>query len=534
MRETVDGHITEIEKVVTHMRHTTQYSKASLMVQADLQLTNRLASQRRQNPNDFTEFPVDNLPRILTENFFGREAQIDLVERNLGADMQQLEKLRVYTIYGRRGIGKTQIALEYARRFKKNFDAVFWVSSIPFGTWMPTLLTQAKIRAETSGSLRQSFGEIAVALELPGADKNKDFEENQIKVLQWLEKTDRTWLLIYDNAERAQLLKSYWPRKAAGSILLTSRTWFNFANEETRNGDTVPVFNDDERWDFLMHLLGPDWQNNHLGGPEASNEKRAARAVMSKLGGLALAISQAANLILETKCTGDTSIVTFLRLFEAHRLKLAPRQIGHRDNLTHALDTVWSIALDSQSQDARSLLGVFSLLSPDSIPLDLFLPVKQSRLDGKLEFCKQSGHSAAVAMSDAMQTAVNDLKEAKLIQEDDRNFIIHRVIQEAMNYDDVHALQSSFDAATQLLHEAFPVQEEGRPLHKEWPRCQTYILHVVKLANLFVEFRKGQDERFKPTLDFVRLLSNCGWYVECTESTNTVALTNIQVSIRSR
>ena len=373
-------------------------------------------------------------------------------------------------------------------------------------------LTERQIRSKNSVSLRQSFAEIAVALELPGADKNKNYEENQIKVLQWLEKTDRTWLLIFDNAERGQLLKSYWPRKAAGSILLTSRSVFNFANEESRVGDNIPVFSEDERWDFLMQLLGEDWQNNHLGGGRGYLEKKAAKTLMDKLGGLALAISQAATLIRETRVTGDSSIITFLKQFENQGRRLPSRQIGHRDTLVHALDTVWSIALDALTPNARSLLGVFALLSPDSIPLDLFLPLDQNRLNGKLDFCKQLGPGSAVALSTAMQDAVDELLAAKLVQKDDRNFVIHRVIQEAMIgvYDNIKALQASFDAATQLLHEAFPIQLYGRPLHKEWPRCQTYVQHVINLSKLFVGFRKGQDT-FIPSLDFVRLLSNCGW-----------------------
>ena len=350
-----------------------------------------------------------------------------------------------------------------------------------------------------------------MALELPGADKNKNFEENQIKVLLWLEKTDRTWLLIYDNAERSQLLQAYWPRKAAGSVLVTTRSYYNFENEEHRVGDTIPVFSPDERWDFLMQLLGKEWNNDHLGGSRGQMERSAARELLESLGGLALAITQAASLILERKITGDTSIVTFLRLFKEKRQQLPPRQIAHRDNLIHALDTVWSIRLDALSADARSLLGVFALLSPDSMPIDLFLPSKQSRLDGKLDFCKQAGSTGmVVAMSHGMQAAVDELLDAKLIQQDERNFVIHRVIQEAMNYDNIHALQGSFDAATQLLYEAFPVHYLGRPLTSEWPRCLTYVQHVVRLSNVFYDLRKGRDE-FTADIHLVRLLSNCGW-----------------------
>jgi hypothetical protein len=48
-----------------------------------------------------------------------------------------------------------------------------------------------QVQCETSASLRQSFTDIAVALELPGADRTGHFEENQIKVLQWLKKTGK-------------------------------------------------------------------------------------------------------------------------------------------------------------------------------------------------------------------------------------------------------------------------------------------------------------------------------------------------------
>jgi hypothetical protein len=125
MREAIAGYISEIEKAVTHMRQTTLNSKANQTAQSILS-SGRMALRGRKNPHDYTDFPVDNLPKILTPNFFGREAQIDKIHKHLGANDQQL---RVYTTYGTRGIGKTQIALEYARRYKDRFNAVFWVSS---------------------------------------------------------------------------------------------------------------------------------------------------------------------------------------------------------------------------------------------------------------------------------------------------------------------------------------------------------------------------------------------------------------------
>jgi hypothetical protein len=323
--------------------------------------------------------------------------------------------------------------------------------------------------------------------------------------------------LIYDNAEEEQLLRGYWPTGATGSVLLTSRHWANIQHDEYRNGQTVPLFNPQERWDLLMKLLGLQWQSENLEGPTGALEREAGTRLLNHLGGLTLAIVQAASLIKENRATGDQSIRTLLKLFEESRAKLPSRQIGHRDNLIHALDTVWSIALNVLSYNARSLLSVLALLAPDAIPLALFLPNDQTRLDGRLEFCKhsmsdesQSILSSAVDPSSAMEAALEELQKANLITRNGRDLVVHRVIQEAMNFHGIHDLQESFDAASQLVYEAFPKQDSSRPLFDVWPRCQMYVQHAVNLAKLYTAFRQGR-ESFIGSDQFVRLLCNCGW-----------------------
>jgi hypothetical protein len=323
--------------------------------------------------------------------------------------------------------------------------------------------------------------------------------------------------LIYDNAEEEQLLRGYWPTGATGSILLTSRHWANIQHDEYRNGQTVPLFNPQERWDLLMKLLGLQWQNEFLEGPTGDLEREAGTRLMVHLGGLTLAIVQAASLIKETRVTGDQSIRTLLKVFEDSRAKLPPRQIGHRDNLIHALDTVWSIALNAISRNARSLLSVLALLAPDAMPLALFLPSNQARLDGRLAFCKRSVSdesqavlASAVDPSPALEAVLDELQKANLVSRNGRDLVIHRVIQEAMNFHGIHDLQESFDAASQLVYEAFPKQDQGRPLFDVWPRCQMYVQHAVNLAKLYTAFRQGR-ESFSGSEEFVRLLCNCGW-----------------------
>jgi hypothetical protein len=267
-----------------------------------------------------------------------------------------------------------------------------------------------------------------------------------------------------------------------------------------------------------MKLLGLQWQNKYLEGQTGALEREAGTRLLNHLGGLTLAIVQAATLIKESRVTGDQSIRTLLEVFEESRAKLPPRQIGSRDNLIHSLDTVWSIALNVLSRNARSLLSVLALLAPDAMPLALFLPGDQSRLDGRLEFCKcsvsdesQPMAATTVDPSPAMEEALEELQKANLIYRNGRDLIIHRVIQEAMNFHGIKDLQESFDAASQLVYEAFPKQDQGRPLFDVWPRCQMYVQHVVNLAKLYTAFRQGRESPFTGSADFVRLLCNCAW-----------------------
>src|SRR5437762_11022165 len=58
-------------------------------------------------------------------------------------------------------------------------------------------------------------------LDLPEKDATNPTETVQA-IRRWLERTGE-WLLIFDNADTPELLKTYYPRTPKGHILLTSR-----------------------------------------------------------------------------------------------------------------------------------------------------------------------------------------------------------------------------------------------------------------------------------------------------------------------
>ena len=510
MEPKIKDYLDSMENTIKHLKSMGNTSKVN-QIQASNYV--ELGLRDRDVEKDGAEkaiFPVGNLPPFRTEFFTGRSQEIENIHERLGSP--DASRLQTYLIYGRRGIGKTQIALEYSRRYREEYDAIFW------------------IQCETSASLRTSFAEIAVALELDGADKNGHFEENLMKVLGWLKRTKKRWLLIYDNAEREQLLKGYWPVGTRGSILLTSRSFYNFFEDEQRHGETVPLFNNEERWELLMAHLGPEWQAKHFAETDMMTdvEKAAAKTLLDQTRGLPLAIMHAANLVKNERIgqyDGDTSVRGFLDLFKRMYSTLPERQTGPREPLFHSLDTIWSIAFKALSPNARALLGVLALLSPDVILIDLFLPSNQERLTEKLKFCRTgSGDLVSrptiqtiINPSSALLAAVEELRSGAFIGKVGREMRIHREVQEAVNYQEAKDLKDSFDAGVNLVYDAFPKQEGGRPLTDQWDSCRTWIQHAIHLANKYAKYKEGRPEEEAPLKDLpsantlVELIANCAW-----------------------
>jgi hypothetical protein len=114
-------------------------------------------------------FPIRTLPFEPNSKFYGREEELNKMNEFLKPTGNQ--SLRTYTIFGRRGVGKTEIALQFANANESNFDAIFW------------------IQCETAVVIRQSFTNVAIALNLPGAERDGRHEENLLLVQSWLKKT---------------------------------------------------------------------------------------------------------------------------------------------------------------------------------------------------------------------------------------------------------------------------------------------------------------------------------------------------------
>lgn len=146
----VTAHISEIDGTAKHLNEIMNLSS----VNRD-RIQKNLAARHATIPesDEPATFPIQMLPSRKNPRFYGRKAELEKINEALDWRNPKNNPLRTYTIYGRRGVGKTELALEYAYSNPAKFDAIFWVG------------------CETGLILRQSFTDMAKALNLPGADK---------------------------------------------------------------------------------------------------------------------------------------------------------------------------------------------------------------------------------------------------------------------------------------------------------------------------------------------------------------------------
>lgn len=124
---------------------------------------------------------------------------IRLVEVMLPISTNQTRR-NICVFYGMGGIGKTQLAIEFARKYQKTYIAVFWIDG------------------STKQNLKQSIANIANRLpqhQLLGKAKlyvqqpHKELDEAVKDALLWFSESSNTrWLLVYDNVNRDVLARS--------------------------------------------------------------------------------------------------------------------------------------------------------------------------------------------------------------------------------------------------------------------------------------------------------------------------------------
>lgn len=146
-------------------------------------------------------------PLIDPNDFVGRTAELDMMVEILQPGQESVEQRRL-VLGGMGGIGKTQLAIAYARRHQRSYESVFWLN------------------ATSESTLYVSFRSVA-----RGFLQAQDLEylgDAQVlaRVHDWLlDSRNNRWLLVFDNYDDPDQfdINNYCPNTGHGSVILTTR-----------------------------------------------------------------------------------------------------------------------------------------------------------------------------------------------------------------------------------------------------------------------------------------------------------------------
>jgi len=297
--------------------------------------------------------PSSTLPRIWNipyqRNlvFTGREEILTYLANALkGGQATALSQPQA--ISGLGGIGKTQIAVEYAYQYHQDYQTLFWAL------------------ADTRESLVSGYITIAELLNLPEKDE-KDQAIVVSAVMRWLT-THTEWLLILDNADDLTIVREFVPSVFGGHILITTRAQAMGRLAHRIEVDTMPP---DVGALFLLRRAGLILETASLDAAP-STDVAMARGICRELGGLPLALDQAGAYIEETEC----SLSDYQHLYHRRRAALLKRRGGLATDHPEPITTTWSLSFEKVEQAcfaAAELLRLCAFLHPDSIPEDIIL-----------------------------------------------------------------------------------------------------------------------------------------------------------------
>ena len=345
---------------------------------------------------------------------------------------------RVVALCGLGGAGKTSVALEYAHR-QLGDARVAW-----------------QFPAEDPAVLEAGFGELAAQL---GAGEGGD---PVAAVHGMLAASPAPWLLVFDNAPDRGSVAPFVPPAGRGRVLITSR------NQIWPLGQALDV-----------PVLDPQVAGEFLVGRTGDADRRAALELAGELGGLPLALEQAAAYV---QATGD-SLAGYLAAFRQRRPDLLAR--GEPTGYPMTVATTWSLAFEDLQRVAPGAVGLLRLLAfcaPEAVPLRLLLhpgPDLAGRLGEEVTPVLAPLLEDPLAAGDAIAA----LRRYSLVTPAGAGSVsVHRLVQ-AVTVDQMPAeLASQWrQAAAALIEAAIP---DNTKLPEAWPVCAALLPHAQAVLDL--------------------------------------------------
>jgi Tetratricopeptide repeat len=347
---------------------------------------------------------------------------------------------RLVALHGLGGAGKTSVAVEYAHRH---------LAEVGLAWQFP---------AENHEVLLAEFTRLAAQL---GAREMSDAPDPVASVHAVLAAFPADWLLVFDNAAGQEAVREVLPPAGPGRVLITSQS----AAWAWGQAVEVPVLGTEVAAEFLVNRTG-------------DLDERAADDLAAELGGLPLALEQAAAYMQAT----GTTMAEYLLMFRDRRDDLLAR--GHAAGHPADVATTLGLALSRLQEQAPAAVGLARLLAclaPEPVPLARLLAGAQ--VADKL--APDVAATAGPLLGDrvAAGDAIAALRRYSLITPVGGGLVlVHRLVQA------ITLAQQSADLADRWKQAAAALVEAAIPadtaLPEGWPTCAALLPHARVVLDL--------------------------------------------------
>ncbi|KAH7372236.1 hypothetical protein BKA66DRAFT_423213 [Pyrenochaeta sp. MPI-SDFR-AT-0127] len=307
-----------------------------------------------------TLFSLEGVPRV--SQFVDRPAEMAKMEQVLLPGPTQTRRQKIHVLHGLGGIGKTQLAVEFARRHHPLFSSVWWLDG----------RSESSVkRSIASHASKIPSGQIPETSRTYAADSGADVNAVVKDVMNWLAQPDNTaWLLIFDNVDReynpqggdpdAYDVRRYLSGADHGSVLVTTR----LARLE-QLGKSQPLGKVDK--EQAQAILKNWYKRKH----DTSEVNR----LLELLDGLPLAIAQAGAYLQES----GVGLTAYLKFYEQQWSELMESKLSDdaplQDYPNRSIWTTWAIsyqAIRSKHEATANLLLLWSFLDNKDLWHGLF------------------------------------------------------------------------------------------------------------------------------------------------------------------
>ncbi|HNG36576.1 MAG TPA: tetratricopeptide repeat protein [Nitrosomonas sp.] len=365
--------------------------------------------------------------------FKGRDALLEELQQSLSKAPSAADTPTVVRVLkGLGGVGKTRLALEYARQHVDDYSALLFIVG------------------DSAEALQRNLAALCGLLNLP-ARQEVDESKQCAAALTWLRQYPG-WLLIIDNVDSesaALAVETLAPQLLGGHVLVTTRLahWSHHLQPLL-----VDVLSSEAAVQFLLERTQTERRL-------LPNDASEAATLVDELGNLALALEQAGAYICQRRLTFEGYLQQWHRQRDAVLSWYNARQMHYPNSVA----VTWQTSFDQLSAPARQLLQCLAWLSPAPVP-ETLLEVPLADSDNAID----------------LFAALAELESYSLVSRDDNpSFTVHRLVQEVTrrqqsDLENVHLSEALF-----WLNTAF----SGDPQDvRDWPQLNPLLPHAHAVA----------------------------------------------------